>query len=252
MANQENSSASIIPQETKHARPRNLKQVTPKERFGRLITVKRAGHSRDHQPLWECICDCGGSATVTQKRLKNGSTQSCGCLGNEARIRQGHLNAKHGDNGIVNGKQSPTVEYQAWRAMIGRCYNSKTSNYHLYGGRGIKVCDEWRRSYSAFLAYIGRRPSPRHSLDRFPDNDGNYEPGNVRWATQQEQGRNRRTNVTITINGETRCVREWAELSGIGEATITHRLKSGWETSRLLSPVIACFSHKKIKSSNDE
>lgn len=97
---------------------------------------------------------------------------------------------KHG-HALGSGK-SP--EYRCWRWVMARCYNRKSRNYPRYGARGIRVCPEWRRDFLAFFAHVGPRPSPQHSLDRFPDNDGNYEPGNVRWATAEEQARNRSTS----------------------------------------------------------
>lgn len=98
---------------------------------------------------------------------------------------------KHGES--RKGKHSP--EYDAWRSMISRCSTLSHPNAADYWGRGIKICQEWRESYPAFLACVGRRPSRDHSLDRYPNNDGNYEPGNVRWATKAEQAANRRKGV---------------------------------------------------------
>jgi len=192
--------------------------------------MERVGNDENHQPKWKCVCDCGGTVVTIQKRLKCGGVRSCGCLKKEAVIRQGHLNATHRETGL-------TPEYRAWRSMINRCYNSKSKNFGNYGGRGIQVCKRWRESYESFLEDVGRRPSSEHSLDRFPDNDGNYEPSNVRWATKEEQGRNRRTNRLITINGETKCLREWSQFSGVGENTIKERIARGWQDERLIQPV---------------
>ena len=95
------------------------------------------------------------------------------------------MNIKHGES------KPTTKEYRAWFSIIARCTNKKNIGYHLYGGRGIKVCDQWRNSYSAFLLDVGRAPSPEHSIDRI-NNDGNYEPGNCKWSTRLEQTHNRR------------------------------------------------------------
>lgn len=127
----------------------------------------------------------------------------------------------------VSKKAAPRPEYGAWRNMIYRCSDDSDPNY---GGRGITVYPAWRASFWAFYAYVGPRPTPGHSLDRFPDNNGNYEPGNVRWATWKEQATNRRPNggrVRVTVDGETRSLSAWARRLGIAPATISGRLRRG-------------------------
>ena len=104
-------------------------------------------------------------------------------------VYQKHFAYRHGESGDFLAGRPKTVEYTLWRSMINRCYNTKVQNYHYYGGRGIMVCPRWRHDYLAFLADVGRRPAPGLSLDRI-NNDGNYEPGNVRWATRSQQARN--------------------------------------------------------------
>jgi hypothetical protein len=147
------------------------------ERFGELIVLARAGSNRARASLWECQCDCGKKKTINRTSLVSGHTKSCGCLHRRA-------------NGeAANGRQTP--EYTAWAQMIRRCESKDHKKWHRYGGRGISVCKEWRESFHAFLAYTGRRPTKLHSLDRYPNRNGNYEPGNVRWATRAEQQANR-------------------------------------------------------------
>ena len=107
--------------------------------------------------------------------------------------------------------------------MKTRCTNPKTWNYSNYGGRGIKVCEEWNKSFDRFLACMGPKPSSRHSIDRI-DNNGNYCPENCRWATAKEQGRNRRINTAVTYKGETRTVAEWSERLGMNVVTLRSRL----------------------------
>ncbi|HWL06770.1 MAG TPA: hypothetical protein VNQ99_17840 [Xanthobacteraceae bacterium] len=119
-----------------------------------------------------------------------------------------------------------TPEYRAWNNARSRCYREKDRKYPLYGGRGIAMCDEWRRSFSAFFADMGPRPSPNHTLDRI-DNNGNYEPGNCRWATSIEQNNNRRFNRHIHLNGRRLTVSEAARETGIPHATILSRLDAG-------------------------
>lgn len=143
-----------------------------------------------------------------------------------ARRAQRHGEARH--------RARRTPEYDAWRSMKQRCYYKNGRNYSRYGGRGITVCDQWRDSYETFLADVGRRPSPQHSLDRI-DNNGNYEPGNVRWATDEQQQQNTRRTRVLTIGGESRCIAEWSRISGTEEKTIAERIARG------IAPEIAVF-----------
>jgi hypothetical protein len=121
-----------------------------------------------------------------------------------------------------------------WRAMIARCHNEKNGAYYRYGGRGIQVCQRWRESFEAFLADMGPRPSPKHQIDRI-NNDGNYEPGNCRWATVIVNSRNRSDNNRLTFNGETKTLAEWSEITGIPYGTLWKRLKDGWTAERALT-----------------
>lgn len=147
--------------------------------FGRLTVIGEAGENRHGQRLWLCHCACGSKKTFLKSSIVRGASRSCGC-------------AKRTSNGEANypsGKRSS--EYSIWAGIKARCSNAKSPKWPDYGGRGIKVCDSWRRSYVTFLADVGRRPSPAHSLDRI-NNNGDYEPGNVRWATGKIQAANRR------------------------------------------------------------
>lgn len=118
-------------------------------------------------------------------------------------------------------------EYGPWREMKKRCTNPKAKHYDKYGGRGIKVCDEWMHSFAAFFAYMGPRPSPDHSVDRI-DNDGNYEPGNCRWATRFEQQANTRMTRLVTIDGKTLSFCGWAREKGLSYGLIRQRESKGW------------------------
>jgi hypothetical protein len=144
-------------------------------------------------------------------------------------------NYKHGHK--PQGSASP--EYAAWNAMRARCGNPKNPRYKRYGARGIKVCDRWQNSFDNFLEditrEIGLRPSPQHSLDRFPNNDGDYEPGNVRWATDVEQANNRRSSRLIELDGETRTLAEWCRVKGISPKTVCQRESYGWNIAKALT-----------------
>lgn len=127
-----------------------------------------------------------------------------------------------------------SVEYRAWRDMLNRCYWERHISYSNYGGRGVVVCERWRNSFEAFVTDMGMKPSPDLSLDRI-DNDGDYTPGNCRWATRTEQSANRRNAHRITAFGETLSITEWSKRTGVGSTTILMRIKRGWTPERAVA-----------------
>lgn len=196
------------------------------QKFGMLIVREMLPGSK-----CRCDCDCGVKGFTTWRySVRKGLTTSCGCHLREL-LETGEMRRTHGES--VAGKW--TAEYRAWVNMITRCYNPNATRYKNWGGRGITVCDEWRNDYSAFLAAVGRRPSPKHSLDRHPNPDGNYEPGNVRWATSEEQSRNQRRCRLITAFGKTLTLIEWAESTGLYQSALLDRLNSGWPVEKALT-----------------
>lgn len=136
-------------------------------------------------------------------------------------------------HGLSYGKNRHPL-YNTWLQMKARCYRSNHPAYDWYGGCGITVCDRWRNSFTAFLADVGERPSVGHSLDRV-ETFGNYEPGNVRWATKAEQQRNRADNRNLTHNGRTMCPVDWAAELGMSLSTLRNRINSGWSVSDALT-----------------
>lgn len=128
-----------------------------------------------------------------------------------------------------------TPEHTVWRSMLQRCIDSNSPNYPRYGGRGISVCASWR-AFPQFLADVGMRPSPEYQLDRWPNRNGNYEPGNVRWATRSQNQRNRDCNRTLTVNGQTLTIAGWAEATGLSYQMIHQRvMKYGYSAERAIS-----------------
>lgn len=195
------------------------------------LRVERAAPSRNSRTYWECRCSCGAVVCVTTDALRRGVTTSCGCYKRDLQSRLCRQRMKtHG--------MSTMPEYKVWDTMRQRCSNPKNGKYQSYGARGISVCERWD-DFTAFISDMGPRPSSVHSLDRINPN-GDYEPGNVRWATQKEQQNNRTDNRKFTINGETKTVSEWANMYRIRPNIVTQRInRDGWSIERALGILMA-------------
>ncbi len=189
-------------------------------RFGLLTAVQFMHRDSDYKQIWECLCDCGSTVMAHRGSLKRGNTTSCGC----GRV-------KHGE--------TASALYGIWQCMLNRCANPNYRQYADYGGRGVKVCDQWRHDFVAFRDYMGHRPTDKHTLDRI-DNNGDYEPGNVRWSTRAEQLRNRRNNVMLTHNGETLCLADWAKRLDCHFTTLLLRLRKMPVAEALTKPIAHC------------
>lgn len=199
--------------------------VSAGDRFGRLVVLRELESVRTPNGTVfrrvECRCDCGVVRDFRLPMLRNGNTRSCGCL---MRDHCAQRLSKHGGTG--------TPEYAVWLSMRARCADLSNKNY---GGRGIRVCDRWQDSFEAFLEDMGPRPSPKHSIDRYPDKNGNYEPSNCRWATSKQQARNTRDNRMVSHGGETMCVAAWAARYGISPSVLCNRLNRGWDFENAVS-----------------
>lgn len=185
-----------------------IKEMAGK-RFGRW-TVEGRGHNPTKSSraiFWVCRCDCGSVKSICGTALRTGESQSCGCLSAD---KTGERRRKHGES-----KKSP--EYLIWGTMKARCHRPNAQGYYKYGARGITVCQEWRDSYEAFLRDMGRRPSPKHSIDRIDNNQG-YSPQNCRWATATQQMCN--TRATKLSEEKAREIRERRAATGESYAKI--------------------------------
>jgi hypothetical protein len=195
------------------------------QKFGRLTVIERLFERRNHDyrsALWLCRCDCGNEVRTYAGYLKSGNTKSCGCLHKEAVTKHGfrHL-----------------PEYNIWRGMLDRCYNKETAAYPRYGGRGITVSDEWKESFEAFYRDMGTRPSEDYSIDR-KDNDKGYSKENCRWATSEEQMRNRSNNVYYEKDGEKKLLKQWCNELGLNISTVYDRIRRGWTFEEAIVPKI--------------
>lgn len=199
------------------------------ERSGRLVAKEYYGHEpTKHGPIhyWICACDCGGAAIVSSRNLLARTSQSCGCLKAEA------LRQRSQTHGLRH-----TPEYTCWRNIRSRCHNQKDKRFSDYGGRGVTVCDRWRKSFENFLADMGRKPSAEYSIER-RDVDGNYEPGNCEWALTETQVRNRRNNRRVVFHGEEMILADAIRLAGLPEKAVSNRLSRGWSVERALSATL--------------
>jgi hypothetical protein len=182
--------------------------------YGRWTVVRYAGNKK-----WLVKCDCGTEKEIHGSTLRNG--QSMGC--SDCSVGR----TTHGMHG--------TTVYACWSNMIGRCHNPKREDFKFYGARGISVCAEWRKDFAEFYAHVGE-PPVGFWLDRHPNNDGNYEPGNVRWASPSGQARNTRRNIWINFAGAKRTLIEVSELTGIDYDCLRRRFHSGWTDADMVIP----------------
>jgi hypothetical protein len=193
------------------------------QRFGRLTVIKRADNL-GHHTRWLCKCDCGNYTKSHTTSLTSGRAKSCGCLGREKATKS-----------ITTHGGRYTQLYSVWCGMKKRCYNKSYEYYNRYGGRGIKVCDEWRDDFAAFREWaLNNGYRDGMEIDRI-DNDSNYMPGNCRWATRSEQIKNRSNSITITHNGQTLPLVEWCNIYGIGYKLAHARYKKGWDFQKIFS-----------------
>ena len=207
--------------------------ATPKvfagAKFGLWTVTGSRGRGKE---TIECVCDCGNKKRVWIMHLQQG--RSLGCL--KCRVPRTHRKSLRIGK---NASRQAHSEYGIWLQMKQRCGNPRSSVYARYGARGISVCQEWTKSFESFLADMGPRPSTKHSIDRI-DNNGNYEPGNVRWATFEEQGNNKRNSRWIDFMGKRQTLTQWASELGMRRTTLDYRLRNGWSVYKALTTPHTC------------
>lgn len=193
------------------------------QQYGKWL-VLNIGTKR-HPTHWLCRCECGTIRDIPRGNLIRGMTTNCGC---EQRKKNKDRMSTHGE--------SKTKLYGVWLAMRRRCYLPTDKGFKNWGGRGIKVCEEWRNDYQSFNEWsLSNGYKEGLTIERI-DNDKDYSPDNCKWATRLEQGGNTRRVLHIEIDGLTRTVKEWSEISGISGKLIRGRIKKGWIGSDLLLP----------------
>lgn len=229
--------------------PVDHKQVFVGMTIGRLTIISEADRVRGSR-AWQCLCQCGteivrvGSQLIREIKKCGGVRTSCGCLLKELTVARSFV---HGHMRTTGNGRSP--EYVCWGNIKIRCYKPNAIGYHIYGGRGIRMCERWRNSFEAFLEDMGLRPSPKHSIDR-RDNDGHYSCGgcdeclakgwlaNCRWLTKKQQCRNTSHNSTLTINGISKTMAEWGDVLDISPSLLSDRHQLGWSDERVLTQPI--------------
>lgn len=198
------------------------------QRFGRLVVIDIAG--RVNGVLWNCLCDCGNRPVCRTGHLRAGNIVSCGC----ARLEAARDRAKQGRPRRTHGLSHTRLAF-AYDNMMKRCYRPQSRSYGDYGARGIRVCDEWRADRAAFFSWaLANGYAPDLQIERI-DNDGNYEPGNCRWATAVEQANNTRKNRFLEFAGRRMTTAQWAREIGVAPQVLQHRLSRGWSIERVLT-----------------
>ncbi len=180
------------------------------ELWGRWTVLGYAGRTQNDSALWWCKCECGTVRKIKQSK----KSISCGCL-NRERVREAIT---------THGRWGERL-YWTWHGMMQRCGNPKSTVFKNYGGRGIAVCERWK-SFENFAADVGKPPTPKHSLDRI-NNEGDYEPSNVRWATKIEQCNNTRRTRFLELNGERKSLMQWSRDLGVSYGRLQWHLRNG-------------------------
>lgn len=205
------------------------------QRFGKILVKEYVG-SENKRSMWLCLCDCGKEKIISSKNILTNNVRSCGCLKEKGFIK--------GD--VVKGACGNRL-YKVYKDMIHRCYYPSEKEYKNYGGRGIKVCDEWLADFHSFSkwafenGYDINAPFGKFTIDRI-DNDGNYEPSNCRWVDMKTQLNNTSCNVKLTANGETMTIAQWARKLSVNDRTLQSRHRKGMSDEEIINKPIGKYT----------
>ena len=196
-------------------------------KFGKLLIISHSHtkqYTKSKVEYYECLCECGNKKVISLDKMKSGNTRSCGCLRREKTIKRF---TKHGMVG--------TRLYSIYNDMRRRCYNKNRKDYKNYGGRGIRVCEEWLNDPNSFFKWAKSNGYEDGLTIERINPDGNYEPKNCKWVTKGEQNRNKRNSHNITIDGVTRCLAEWCEIYDVPHGRVLYRLNNGMDPLKALT-----------------
>lgn len=195
------------------------------QKFGRLTVIKRVEkQNKTRSAYWLCQCECGNTTIVSSPNLKNKHAMSCDCLQQESRLT----------HSITHGLTKTRI-YKIYLGMKKRCYNKNYFQFQYYGGKGIRICDEWLNNFKSFYDWsIANNYNDTLTIDRINSN-GNYCPENCRWVDKYVQANNKKTNKLITYNNETHTMKEWSKITGLTYSTIQHRLDRNWDIEKALT-----------------
>ena len=201
--------------------------------FGAWTVIEKCKPIKGVSTKWVCRCKCGREVEVFGTSLKQGLSTSCGCE------RKQKISEKVKTHGMTN-----TRLYRIWAGLKARCYNPKKDNYKWYGGKGVKMCDEWKNSFEAFSTWaISQGYTDELTIDRI-DSSGNYEPSNCRWISIKEQQNNRHDNIIITFEGKTQTLSKWAEEKGINRVTLWNRIFNyKWDLEKAMNTKVINKTH---------
>lgn len=191
------------------------------QKFGRLTVIERRGRDKWKNAIWLCECECGNTKLIAGTHLIKGRSKSCGCLQVE----------KAKERATTHGLSHSRI-YRIWFDMKRRCNQSQNKSYDRYGGKGVKVCDEWTESFQSFYDWSMKNGyTDNLTIDRI-DSNGDYSPSNCRWVDEFVQANNRSNNHYITYKGETKTMKQWSDVLGIGYYVLRSRFNKGWDVER--------------------